>query len=106
MVHPGWVATKVGDEDALDKLEDGVETYVMWLRGIMTNTGRGRTLSLRRRSASLSPLLVIWTYRKRFQGLLEIHWPKAFCVKEEERLSLGVLDDMSAQEADYYNELE
>ncbi|KAM5349914.1 hypothetical protein ACJ41O_006419 [Fusarium nematophilum] len=32
-VHPGWVATKVGGKDAPDKLEDGVETYVMLAEG-------------------------------------------------------------------------
>ncbi|KAL2836870.1 putative short chain dehydrogenase [Aspergillus pseudoustus] len=32
-VHPGWVATKVGGADAPDKLEDGVETYVMLAEG-------------------------------------------------------------------------
>ncbi|PLN78259.1 putative short chain dehydrogenase/ reductase [Aspergillus taichungensis] len=32
-VHPGWVATKMGGESATDKLEDGVETYVMLAEG-------------------------------------------------------------------------
>ncbi|KAL4920710.1 short chain dehydrogenase [Aspergillus aurantiobrunneus] len=32
-VHPGWVATKLGGEQATDKLEDGVETYVMLAEG-------------------------------------------------------------------------
>ncbi|OJJ67092.1 hypothetical protein ASPBRDRAFT_48113 [Aspergillus brasiliensis CBS 101740] len=32
-VHPGWVATKLGGEGAPDKLEDGVETYVMLAEG-------------------------------------------------------------------------
>jgi NAD(P)-dependent dehydrogenase (short-subunit alcohol dehydrogenase family) len=32
-VHPGWVPTKIGTQDATDKLEDGVETYVMLAEG-------------------------------------------------------------------------
>ncbi|KAE8374732.1 putative short chain dehydrogenase/ reductase [Aspergillus bertholletiae] len=32
-VHPGWVATKIGTPEATDKLEDGVETYVMLAEG-------------------------------------------------------------------------
>lgn len=32
-VHPGWVSTKIGGQDATDKLEDGVETYVMLAEG-------------------------------------------------------------------------
>ncbi|KAF7591714.1 hypothetical protein BBP40_001158 [Aspergillus hancockii] len=32
-VHPGWVATKLGGQSATDKLEDGVETYVMLAEG-------------------------------------------------------------------------
>ncbi|RHZ50673.1 SDR family NAD(P)-dependent oxidoreductase [Aspergillus thermomutatus] len=32
-VHPGWVATKLGGPGAPDKLEDGVETYVMLAEG-------------------------------------------------------------------------
>ncbi|KAJ5481597.1 hypothetical protein N7475_000409 [Penicillium sp. IBT 31633x] len=32
-VHPGWVATKLGGQGATDKLEDGVETYVMLAEG-------------------------------------------------------------------------
>ncbi|GKZ71032.1 hypothetical protein AnigIFM60653_011329 [Aspergillus niger] len=32
-VHPGWVATKLGGQGAPDKLEDGVETYVMLAEG-------------------------------------------------------------------------
>jgi len=32
-VHPGWVATKLGGQEAPDKLEDGVETYVMLAEG-------------------------------------------------------------------------
>jgi NAD(P)-dependent dehydrogenase (short-subunit alcohol dehydrogenase family) len=32
-VHPGWVPTKLGGEAATDKLEDGVETYVMLAEG-------------------------------------------------------------------------
>lgn len=32
-VHPGWVPTKLGGENATDKLEDGVETYVMLAEG-------------------------------------------------------------------------
>lgn len=32
-VHPGWVATKLGGQDGPDKLEDGVETYVMLAEG-------------------------------------------------------------------------
>ncbi|KAM0433108.1 hypothetical protein ACHAQK_009285 [Fusarium lateritium] len=32
-VHPGWVTTKVGGQGAPDKLEDGVETYVMLAEG-------------------------------------------------------------------------
>ncbi|KAF4962231.1 hypothetical protein FSARC_9683 [Fusarium sarcochroum] len=32
-VHPGWVATKIGGGGAPDKLEDGVETYVMLAEG-------------------------------------------------------------------------
>ncbi|KAE8355109.1 putative short chain dehydrogenase/ reductase [Aspergillus coremiiformis] len=32
-VHPGWVPTKIGGHDAPDKLEDGVETYVMLAEG-------------------------------------------------------------------------
>ncbi|EXM20182.1 Short-chain dehydrogenase/reductase SDR [Fusarium oxysporum f. sp. vasinfectum] len=32
-VHPGWVPTKVGGTDAPDKLEDGVDTYVMLAEG-------------------------------------------------------------------------
>ncbi|KAF5010461.1 hypothetical protein FDECE_3385 [Fusarium decemcellulare] len=32
-IHPGWVATKIGGGDAPDKLEDGVETYVMLAEG-------------------------------------------------------------------------
>jgi NAD(P)-dependent dehydrogenase (short-subunit alcohol dehydrogenase family) len=32
-VHPGWVATKIGTNSATDKLEDGVETYVMLAEG-------------------------------------------------------------------------
>ncbi|KAI0202989.1 putative short chain dehydrogenase/ reductase [Astrocystis sublimbata] len=32
-VHPGWVATKLTLPDAPDKLEDGVDTYVMLTEG-------------------------------------------------------------------------
>lgn len=32
-VHPGWIATKLGGEGAPDKLEDGVDTYVMLAEG-------------------------------------------------------------------------
>jgi NAD(P)-dependent dehydrogenase (short-subunit alcohol dehydrogenase family) len=32
-VHPGWVPTKIGGQSAPDKLEDGVETYVMLAEG-------------------------------------------------------------------------
>ncbi|KAF5662966.1 short chain dehydrogenase reductase family [Fusarium heterosporum] len=32
-VHPGWVPTKLAGEGAPDKLEDGVETYVMLAEG-------------------------------------------------------------------------
>ncbi|KAL5610401.1 hypothetical protein FOVSG1_005082 [Fusarium oxysporum f. sp. vasinfectum] len=32
-VHPGWVATKIGGQGAPDRLEDGVETYVMLAEG-------------------------------------------------------------------------
>ncbi|KAL3448009.1 hypothetical protein BJX65DRAFT_307297 [Aspergillus insuetus] len=32
-VHPGWVATKLGGQEAPDKLEDGVETYVKLAEG-------------------------------------------------------------------------
>ncbi|CAG8903143.1 unnamed protein product [Penicillium egyptiacum] len=32
-VHPGYVATKLGGSGATDKLEDGVETYVMLAEG-------------------------------------------------------------------------
>ncbi|KAJ5762478.1 short chain dehydrogenase/ reductase [Penicillium nucicola] len=32
-VHPGWVPTKIGTSSATDKLEDGVETYVMLAEG-------------------------------------------------------------------------
>lgn len=32
-VHPGWVATKLGGQGATDKLEDGVDTYVMLAEG-------------------------------------------------------------------------
>ncbi|KAJ0423502.1 hypothetical protein BJY00DRAFT_310157 [Aspergillus carlsbadensis] len=32
-VHPGWVATKLGGEQAPDRLEDGVETYVKLAEG-------------------------------------------------------------------------
>ncbi|RHZ57408.1 uncharacterized protein CDV56_107364 [Aspergillus thermomutatus] len=32
-VHPGWVPTKIGGQGATDKLEDGVETYVMLAEG-------------------------------------------------------------------------
>ncbi|KAK2757921.1 hypothetical protein FQN54_004327 [Arachnomyces sp. PD_36] len=32
-VHPGWVSTKIGGQDATDKLEDGVETYIMLAEG-------------------------------------------------------------------------
>jgi NAD(P)-dependent dehydrogenase (short-subunit alcohol dehydrogenase family) len=32
-VHPGYVATKLGGEGGTDKLEDGVETYVMLAEG-------------------------------------------------------------------------
>lgn len=32
-VHPGYVATKLGGKGATDKLEDGVETYVMLAEG-------------------------------------------------------------------------
>ncbi|KAL4893725.1 putative short chain dehydrogenase/ reductase [Aspergillus ambiguus] len=32
-VHPGWVATKLAGQGAPDKLEDGVETYVMLAEG-------------------------------------------------------------------------
>ncbi|RAH68491.1 putative short chain dehydrogenase [Aspergillus aculeatinus CBS 121060] len=32
-VHPGWVATKLGGAGAPDRLEDGVETYVMLAEG-------------------------------------------------------------------------
>ncbi|KAL4971642.1 hypothetical protein BDW66DRAFT_164949 [Aspergillus desertorum] len=32
-VHPGWVATKLGGQNATDRLEDGVETYVKLAEG-------------------------------------------------------------------------
>jgi NAD(P)-dependent dehydrogenase (short-subunit alcohol dehydrogenase family) len=32
-VHPGWVATKLGGQGATDKMEDGVDTYVMLAEG-------------------------------------------------------------------------
>ncbi|KAL4744944.1 hypothetical protein BDW72DRAFT_208613 [Aspergillus terricola var. indicus] len=32
-IHPGWVATKLGGEQATDSLEDGVETYVKLAEG-------------------------------------------------------------------------
>jgi hypothetical protein len=32
-VHPGYVATKLGGQGGTDKLEDGVETYVMLAEG-------------------------------------------------------------------------
>ncbi|KAJ5788526.1 hypothetical protein N7457_003516 [Penicillium paradoxum] len=32
-VHPGWVATKLGGDGGPDKLEDGVQTYVMLAEG-------------------------------------------------------------------------
>ncbi|KAL4939098.1 hypothetical protein BDV06DRAFT_199471 [Aspergillus oleicola] len=33
IVDPGWVATKLGGEHATDRIEDGVETYVMLAEG-------------------------------------------------------------------------
>lgn len=32
-LHPGWVATKIGGQNAADKLEDGIESYVMLAEG-------------------------------------------------------------------------
>ena len=40
-VHPGWVATKLGGQGATDKLEDGVETYVMLAEGDYDQTLTG-----------------------------------------------------------------
>ncbi|KAL2837478.1 hypothetical protein BJY01DRAFT_237854 [Aspergillus pseudoustus] len=39
-VHPGWVATKLGGQEAPDRLEDGVETYVKHAEG---DYGQGLT---------------------------------------------------------------
>ena len=33
IVDPGWVATKLGGVHATDKIEDGVETYVLLAEG-------------------------------------------------------------------------
>ncbi|CAG7937645.1 unnamed protein product [Penicillium salamii] len=41
-VHPGWVATKVGGTEAPDKLEDGVETYIMLAEGNYDQTLTGK----------------------------------------------------------------
>lgn len=41
-VHPGWVATKIGGEDAPDKLEDGVETYLMLAEGAYDQSLTGK----------------------------------------------------------------
>ncbi|EPS34532.1 hypothetical protein PDE_09496 [Penicillium oxalicum 114-2] len=32
-VHPGWIQTKMGGEDATDNMQDGIDTYVMLAEG-------------------------------------------------------------------------
>ncbi|KAH7000667.1 hypothetical protein EDB80DRAFT_895839 [Ilyonectria destructans] len=55
-VHPGWVATKVGGEGAPDKLEDGVETYVMLAEGDYDQSLTGKYFDPNRTQGTPLPL--------------------------------------------------
>ncbi|EEU38908.1 uncharacterized protein NECHADRAFT_55695 [Fusarium vanettenii 77-13-4] len=48
-VHPGWVATKIGGEGAPDKLDDGVQTYVMLAEGDYDQSLTGKYFEPKRR---------------------------------------------------------
>ncbi|KAM5520747.1 putative beta-glucosidase [Fusarium oxysporum f. sp. phaseoli] len=54
-VHPGWVATKLGGEDGPDKLEDGVDTYVMLAEGDYDQSLTGRYFEPKRKLAEPTP---------------------------------------------------
>ncbi|KAL2670158.1 hypothetical protein Neosp_015039 [[Neocosmospora] mangrovei] len=54
-VHPGWVATKIGGEGAPDKLEDGVQTYVMLAEGDYDQTLTGKYFEPKRQLGEALP---------------------------------------------------
>ncbi|KAF5987596.1 putative beta-glucosidase [Fusarium bulbicola] len=54
-VHPGWVATKLGGEDGPDKLEDGVDTYVMLAEGDYDQGLTGKYFEPKRKLAEPTP---------------------------------------------------
>ncbi|KAK2123626.1 glycoside hydrolase superfamily [Fusarium oxysporum II5] len=54
-VHPGWVATKLGGEDGPDKLEDGVDTYVMLAEGDYDQSLTGKYFEPKRKLAEPIP---------------------------------------------------
>ncbi|KAL9564640.1 hypothetical protein ACKAV7_011092 [Fusarium commune] len=54
-VHPGWVATKLGGEDGPDKLEDGVDTYVMLAEGDYDQSLTGKYFEPKRKLAKPTP---------------------------------------------------
>ncbi|KAF9894010.1 hypothetical protein FE257_008981 [Aspergillus nanangensis] len=54
-VHPGWVATKVGGAEAPDKMEDGVETYVMLAEGDYDQSLTGKYFDPKKKLGSPLP---------------------------------------------------
>ncbi|KAF5689534.1 beta-glucosidase [Fusarium circinatum] len=54
-VHPGWVATKLGGQDGPDKLEDGVDTYVMLAEGDYDQSLTGKYFEPKRKLAEPTP---------------------------------------------------
>ncbi|KAF9881567.1 putative short chain dehydrogenase/reductase family oxidoreductase [Colletotrichum karsti] len=55
-VHPGWVATKLGGDSATDKLEDGVETYVMLAEGDYDQSLTGKYFDPKRQLGEPIPI--------------------------------------------------
>ena len=54
-VHPGWIATKLGGEGGPDKLEDGVETYVMLAEGDYDESLTGKYFDPKRKLVNPLP---------------------------------------------------
>lgn len=55
-VHPGWVATKMDGQGATDKMEDGVETYVMLAEGDYDQSLTGKYFEPKRKLARPLPV--------------------------------------------------
>ncbi|KAF7115459.1 hypothetical protein CNMCM5793_002417 [Aspergillus hiratsukae] len=55
-VHPGWVATKLGGQGGTDKMEDGVETYVMLAEGDYDQSLTGKYFEPKRKLALPLPV--------------------------------------------------